>query len=137
MADDKDSLHDEQSDSDPEDDNEDKSLVGDAPMEADLLGNKLLSDEEEDDDDSQHRDGMETFQGYSSALSALPPTVISFEDNQFEVSSSPAFHELDKVSTTNIFINLNVDHMCCQLCCSLSMSFDFCIGIIIYELCVS
>lgn len=102
MADDKDSLHDEQSDFDAEDDNEDKSLVGDAPMEAELLGNKLLSDEEEDDDDSQRRDGIETFQGYSSALSALPPTVTSFEDNQFEVSASPAFHELDKVSVTNI-----------------------------------
>ena len=102
MADDKDSVHDEQSDFDVEDGNEDRSLVGDAPMEVELLSNQLLSDDDEDDDDDQRGDGVETFQGYSSALSALPPTFTSFEGNQFEVSTSPAFQELDKVSTTNV-----------------------------------
>lgn len=65
-----------------------------------INGSATLS-EEEDDAFFKGKDDADDLLSYGVALSAVAPSVTSFEGNQFEVSSSPAFYELEKVNYSN------------------------------------
>ena len=51
---------------------------------------------------------LEPDEEYSPAISALPPRIVKQEENQVEVSASPAFQCLDEVS--NFYVRPILDH---------------------------
>ena len=74
----------------------DKENKDDSPGEVDNV-----SDVGEDDDLENVDTGLSLIPGeeeYMPAIAALPPKVVKQEENQVEVSASPAFQCLDEVS---------------------------------------
>ena len=77
------------------------------------------SDVGEGDDDFDNIDtGLSLIPGgeeYTPAIAALPPKVVKQEENQVEVSASPAFQCLDEVSF-QILYQITVHRTKCILC---------------------
>lgn len=84
--------------------------------QVDNITNGEEGEERDEDEEEEERDYLDAVldnqlleEEYTPAISALPPKVVKQEENQVEVSASPAFQCLDEVKKMS----------CCQFICLL------------------